>query len=132
MAQSLPQQAKNLIDAHAFVVLGTGNDDNGPHTAILWATRDDDTVLMSTVRGLRKERNLMADPRASVLVLDPQSAYRYVELRGTIDITEEGGDELIQRLSREYTGQPSTIDEGTRNVRVVLSLTLDHFVEWGY
>jgi PPOX class probable F420-dependent enzyme len=132
MAEPLPQRAKDLIDAHAFVVLGTGNDNDGPHTAILWATLDEDTVLMSTVRGLRKERNLMADPRASVLILDPDSAYRYVELRGTVEVTEEGGPELIQRLSRAYTGQPSTIDDGTGNVRVVLTLNLEHSVEHGY
>ena len=128
MAIPLPQRAKELIDEHAFVVLGTGNTDGGPHTAILWASRDGDDILMSTVRGLRKERNLMLDPRASVLILDPATSYRYVEIRGTVELTEEGGAELIDELCRAYEGVPSTIDAGTENVRVVLRLTAEHAV----
>lgn len=128
MVLPLPQRAKELIDEHAFVVLGTANTDGGPHTAILWVTRDGDDILMSTVRGLRKERNLMLDPRASVLILDPATSYRYVEIRGTVELTEEGGPELIDELSRAYEGVSSRIDAGTDNVRVVLRLKAEHAV----
>jgi PPOX class probable F420-dependent enzyme len=124
----LPERAKELIDAHAFVVLGSSNPATGPHTAVMWVTRDGDDILLSTVRGLRKERNLTVDPRASVLILDPDDPYQYVEVRGTVEITERGGPELIDRLSREYAGVASAIDEGTENVRVVLRLTADHAV----
>ena len=130
MAKPLPQRAKDLIDAHAFVVLATQNDDDGPNTTLMWATRDDDTVLMATSRGRRKERNLTADPRASVLILDPANAYRYVELRGEVEIDEDGAAALDQRLSHEYTGEDFVAPDDAP--RVVLKLTTEHTVEYGY
>ena len=47
----------------------------------------------------------------------------YVEVRGTVTVTEEGGPELIQELSHKYCDRPFTGDEGTDHVRVVVRIT---------
>ena len=118
---TLPERARELIDGHAFVTLATLNDDGSPQATILWATRDGDTVLLSTLRGRKKERNLRRDPRVSLVIHDGENPYSFVEVRGTVTITEEGGPELIQALSQAYTGAPYTAD-GPGDERVVLRL----------
>jgi hypothetical protein len=59
-----------------------------------------------------------------VLVYPKANPYSYVEVRGTVTMTEEGGRELIDRLNLEYTGGDRyTMDDGSDNVRVVIRLT---------
>ncbi len=128
MTTPLPQKAKDLLDANSFVVLATLNADGSPQTSILWATYDGDDVLLSTVRGRQKDLNLSRDPRASVLILDAASPYSYVEVRGTVTLDTEDGDDLIEALSQRYTGQAYTGDEGTGNVRVNVHITPTHVV----
>jgi hypothetical protein len=78
---------------------------------------------MSTIEGRAKHRNLVADPRATVVVLDSNDSLRYVELRGATTLTHEGGSELIDALSSKYTGADRWDgDDGTANVRVVIRL----------
>jgi PPOX class probable F420-dependent enzyme len=91
---------------------------------VVWLARDGDDLLMSTVKGRQKHRNLERDPRATVLVYPKANPYSYVEVRGTATMTEEGGRELIDRLNLEYTGGDRyTMDDGSDNVRVVIRLT---------
>lgn len=126
----LPAAAKTLLDNGNFVVVGTSNTDGSPHTSVLWATYDGDDVLLSTIQGRKKETNWLKDPRASVLILDRDDPYRYVEVRGSVSMTTEGGPELIERLSQLYTGQSYTGDEGTDNIRVVVRVTPTHVVAY--
>jgi PPOX class probable F420-dependent enzyme len=116
----LPQSAKDLLDQANFVVVATSNTDGSPQTSILWATYDGDDLLLSTTQGRKKETNWLRDPRTSVLILDKADPYRYVEVRGTVEMTTEGGPELIEQLSQIYTGESYAGDEGTDNVRVVV------------
>lgn len=125
----LPEKAKKLLDGPTFVTVATLNADGGPHTSIVWVTRDYDEILLSTVAGRAKERNWRRDPRASVLIPDTADPYHYVEVRGTVSMTTEGGPELIQTLSQKYTGGPYTNDEGTDHVRVVVRVSPEHVVE---
>ena len=120
---ALPDRAKTLLDDANFVVVATSNTDGSPQTSVLWATYDGDGLLLSTTQGRKKETNWLKDPRTSVLILDRADPYRYVEVRGTVSMTTDGGPELIERLSQLYTGQRYTGDEGTDNIRVVVRVT---------
>jgi PPOX class probable F420-dependent enzyme len=120
---ALPQRAKDLLDDANFVVVATSNTDGSPQTSILWAGYDGDDLLLSTTQGRKKETNWLKDPRTSVLILDKANPYSYVEVRGTVEMTTDGGPELIERLSQLYTGESYTGDEGTDNVRVVVRVT---------
>ncbi|HJQ02888.1 MAG TPA: PPOX class F420-dependent oxidoreductase [Jatrophihabitans sp.] len=118
----LPQQAKQLLDAANYVVVATSNTDGSPQTSVLWATYDGDELLLSTIQGRKKETNWLNDPRASVLILDRDDPYHYVEVRGSVSMSTDGGPDLIERLSQAYTGQSYTGDEGTDHIRVVVRI----------
>jgi len=128
MNRELPQQAKDLLDAANIVTVATVNPDGSPQTSLLWATYDGDDVLLSTIEGRAKHRNLLRDPRVSVLIHDKVSPYTYVEVRGSATMTTDGGDELIQRLSQAYDGKPFADDEGTDRVRVAVRVPPEHVV----
>jgi PPOX class probable F420-dependent enzyme len=79
-------------------------------------------VLISTIIGRRKETNLRRDPRVTVMINTCNAPYTYAEIRGTATLTTEGGRELINELSRKYTGKdyadfnPASKDDADRVV----------------
>lgn len=117
----IPEGARKLLGAPVHLVITTINPDGGPQSSVVWSTLDGDDVLVSTIRGRRKCRNLERDPRVSLLAYHPDDPYSYVEIRGSVTLEETGGDELIDTLSRAYTGNPWTArgDE----TRVVVRIT---------
>ena len=119
---ALTDLARRLVDGPTFAVLSTINPDGAPQSSVVWVKRDGDQIVFSTIRGRRKTRNMERDPRVNVTLYDPADPYHYVEVRGTVSLTEDGGPELIQELSRKYDGTPFT--EGhPANVRVVVRVT---------
>jgi PPOX class probable F420-dependent enzyme len=130
MTVSLPQVAKDLLDAANVVTVSTVNADGGPQSSLLWATYEDDEIQMSTIVGRAKERNFRRDPRVSVLIHDKTNPYTYVEVRGTVTLTTDGGPELIQTLAHAYTGEGFADDEGTDRVRVVVRVRAEHVVTY--
>jgi PPOX class probable F420-dependent enzyme len=121
MSKALPEKVRDWLDRRTFVTLGTIEPDGRPQLSAVWVKRDGDDVLFSTVEGRRKHQNLTRDPRATALVIGPDDPYDFVELRGRVTMTTEGGRELIDELSLKYRGEPYTSD-GPDAVRVVIRL----------
>ncbi|MGW1374081.1 PPOX class F420-dependent oxidoreductase [Streptomyces sp. NPDC002446] len=106
MTATLSDDLKQLLDAPVFVTLATIQPDGSPQVSPVWVKRDGDDLLVSTTAGRRKEANIRRDPRVTVVVQPFDAPYTYAEIRGTVTLTTEGGQELIDELSRKYTGKP--------------------------
>jgi PPOX class probable F420-dependent enzyme len=122
VAVTFNEATRRLLDGKNFATVATLNPDGGPHSAVVWITRDGDTVLFSTTTGRQKARNLARDPRISVSVFDLENPYDSVEIRGTAELVEDPGKTLPSKLSHKYLGEdpPAESDEETRLiVRVV-------------
>lgn len=121
MSETLPQTVRRLADTTTFAVLSTIDKDGRPQSTVIWMKRDGDDILFSTIRGRRKTRNMERDPRVSICAYDPAEPLVYFAVDGTVTLTEEGGDELIDELSRKYDGEPWSFPAG--QVRVVCRVT---------
>ncbi|MEW1752087.1 PPOX class F420-dependent oxidoreductase [Streptomyces angustmyceticus] len=106
MTATLSDDLKQLLDSPVFVTVATVQPDGSPQVSPVWVKRDGDDLLFSTTVGRRKEANLRRDPRVSVVVQPFDAPYTYAEVRGSARLTTEGGPELIDELSRKYTGKP--------------------------
>ena len=125
MGIALNDEIRRLLDGPNFGVLATLNPDGGPQTSAMWVGRDTDDVLFSTVAGRRKHRNLVRDPRASVVVLDAEDPYNYVELRGrVVSMDEDVGRAFDTGLSWKYDGKDPDPDRPGA-VRLILRMTVD-------
>ncbi|MFB0620897.1 PPOX class F420-dependent oxidoreductase [Streptomyces sp. AGS-58] len=105
MSAALSDRVKSLLDGTVFIVVGTLQPDGSPQMSPVWVKRDGDDVLFSTTADRRKYRNLERDPRVTVVVMNPEQPYEYAEIRGVAEMTTEGGRQLIDELSRKYTGK---------------------------
>ena len=79
--------------------------DGSPHATIVWVDTDGRDVMFNTAVGRAKERNLRRDPRAALLVVDSENSYRWLSVSGTAELTTDGADDQIDRLSLKYLGQ---------------------------
>ncbi len=124
MSVALPEEVKAWIANGEFAVIATIQPDGSPQQSVVWVEADGDDILVSTVKGRRKHLNLVRDPRVDLLIYPREAPYSYMEIRGTVTMTEEGGRELIDRLAHKYMGaERYTMDDGTDNVRVVVRIT---------
>ena len=119
MGIRLSESAIALIDGRNYAVLATVNADGSPQTSVMWVGRDGNDLLMSTVEGRLKHRNMVRDPRVSVTVIDSADPESYVELRGLASMTQDIGRQLDTRLSWKYDGKDPGEDKPGA-VRVVV------------
>lgn len=103
----IPASHVDLLDRPILAALSTRLPDGAAQTQPVWCAREGDDVLLTTTAERRKGRNLAADPRATLVVVDPANSSRWLELRADAEVTTEGAETLADRLAREYTGAPA-------------------------
>jgi PPOX class probable F420-dependent enzyme len=106
VSAELSDDLKKLIDdTPVFATVATLQPDGSPQLTVTWIKRDGDDLLISTTVDRRKEKNMRRDPRVTIMINPPNAPYTYAEVRGSATLTTEGGQELINELSRKYTGK---------------------------
>jgi PPOX class probable F420-dependent enzyme len=102
----ITDKQKQFLAENPFVgVLTDLRKDGSPHSTVVWVDVEDGKVSFNTARGRTKPLNLERDPRASLLVVDPNDPYRWVAVSGSAELTEEGADAQIDKLAKKYIGQ---------------------------
>jgi PPOX class probable F420-dependent enzyme len=106
LAVSIPDSHKDLLDKPVYVVVSTLMADGHPHSSVVWIDYEGDHLRINTARGRQKEKNLARDARVSIMFVDPENPFRWMEIRGIVGKpTEDGAVDHIHKLSMKYTGQ---------------------------
>ncbi len=107
MGQVIPENYTDLFEKQAFGNLGTLMQDGSPQVTPVWVDYDGKYVRFNSAKGRVKDKNIRRDPRVAVTLQDPANPYRYLEVRGrVVEITENGADDHINKLSQKYLGKP--------------------------
>jgi PPOX class probable F420-dependent enzyme len=125
--QSIPTEFHDLLkdETKAFLFLATSMADGSPQVTPVWFSAEGEHILVNTAKGRVKERNMRARPHVALVIQDPATPYRYLQIRGRVDeITETGGDEHINALSLKYDGKPWKKTEG--QIRVIFKISPEH------
>jgi PPOX class probable F420-dependent enzyme len=105
MAKLTEKQREFLTNPYVGTVT-TLRKDGSPHSTIVWVDVDEKgDVSLNTAYGRVKPTNLERDPRASLLVVDPNDPYKWIALDGAAELTTEGADAQIDRLAKKYLGK---------------------------
>ncbi|MBN1284817.1 MAG: PPOX class F420-dependent oxidoreductase [Anaerolineae bacterium] len=103
---TIPESHRDLLDGPVCAALTTVMPDGQPQSTVVWCNYDGAHVLINTMRGFRKEKNMRANPKVTLLVYEPHNPLRYLEVRGeVVEMTEAGAMDHLNRLSELYTGQ---------------------------
>jgi PPOX class probable F420-dependent enzyme len=96
----LPEDLLALLRQRSLCYVATSMADGSPQVTQTWVDTDGEHVLINSVQGHVKVKNLARDPRVAVAISDPRTPSRYVQVRGrVVDITTEGAIAHIERLA---------------------------------
>ena len=113
----------DLLNRPSPCYIATTMADGSPQLTQTWVDTDGERVLINSVEGFLKIRNIERDPRVAVAVSDPDESRRYFQVRGrVVDLTTEGAAEHIEKLSQKYLGMPYPWFGGREQVRVILAI----------
>ncbi len=124
---TIPERFHDLLkdETKAFLFLATIMPDGSPQVTPVWFSADETHILVNTAKGRVKDRNMRARPQVAMVIQDPSTPYRYLQIRGRVDaITEEGSDEHINALSLKYDGKPWKLVPN--QTRVIFKITPEH------
>jgi PPOX class probable F420-dependent enzyme len=125
--EKVPQKYQDQLkdETKAYAGLATLMADGSPQLTPIWFTVEGDYFIINTARGRVKDRNMSARKQVALCIIDPKDPYRYLEVRGHIaEITEQGGNDMINKLSHKYGGRDFTFVPG--EVRVTYKIAPDH------
>lgn len=103
MSTTVPEEHREVLEA-PFGVLTTLGADGYPQSTMVSFLAEDGVVKISLNTTRQKTKNLMARPRATLLVPDPASEYRTVELRGDVEIVPDDDYSFARQVGRKYGG----------------------------
>jgi PPOX class probable F420-dependent enzyme len=122
-ASGLTPGLKSLIEGKTFASIATINADGSPQVTPVWVEHDGTHLIVNSETRRTKVRNLRRDPRVAVSIPNAENPYEYAQVQGrVVEISEQGGAEGIDRLSRKYLGQDTYPYNQPDDVRVVIKI----------
>lgn len=130
MASTIPNTHADLLQTPVHGVLTTVMPDGGPQSSIVWVDYDGDYILINTTLERQKGRNMQANPKVTLLVIDPNDSSRWIEVRGHVremkqDGAEEHADKLTQRYSPHklhFYGDVYPVGQKYKETRVIVKI----------
>jgi PPOX class probable F420-dependent enzyme len=102
MATLTDKQRAFVRDNPFPAVVTTLRADGTPHSTVVWIDEVDGDLLFNTAEGRAKPRELQADPRVSLTIVDPSDMYKWLSVSGGAELSTEGAREQIDKLSKKY------------------------------
>jgi PPOX class probable F420-dependent enzyme len=103
--KKIPESFLDLVNCPPVAALTTIFPNGQPHTSVVWCDFDGTHILLNTMLGFQKEKNIRGNPKVSLLCYDPKQPLRFIEIRGrVVETTEAGALEHLDLLAKLYTG----------------------------
>ena len=106
MATLTDRQAQLLLDKN-FGSLATLKADGSPQVTPVWVDWDGEYVIVNTLLSRSKPHQVERDARVEIAVASSENPYQHVRISGRAELTTEGAEEHIDKLSRKYVGEDS-------------------------
>jgi PPOX class probable F420-dependent enzyme len=109
-------------------VLTTMGRDGQPQSSLVWVDYDGECARTNTTLDRQKGRNMAANPKVSLLVVDPANTGRYVQIRGDAELIKTDAVEHLDAVTRKYTAHPCfyghvyPVERAAREVRVIVRI----------
>jgi len=121
----IPASHRDLLERPICGVLTTMSSTGQPESSLVWVDHDEESAIVNTTLERRKGRNIRANPKVSLLVVDPDDTARFIQIRGDAELVREGALEHLDRLTRRYTRHPAfygfvqPLEQRARETRVI-------------
>jgi PPOX class probable F420-dependent enzyme len=103
----IPTSHLDLLTRPICGVLTTMGGDGQPQSSLVWVDVAGAGAQVNTTLERQKARNLLANPKVSLLVVDPDNTTRYIQIRGDAELVTDGALNHLDTLTRRYTRHPA-------------------------
>jgi PPOX class probable F420-dependent enzyme len=117
---TFPDSHHDLLDAQVATLATIGRD-GLPQLTEIWFLFDDGELKLSLNTSRIKTRNLQERPQCSLLVLDLQNPYRYLEVRGSARIEPDDDYAFARRVGAKYDADLK-VHDGPGDGRVIVAI----------
>ncbi|HEY7591487.1 MAG TPA: PPOX class F420-dependent oxidoreductase [Candidatus Limnocylindrales bacterium] len=124
----MPGSHLDLLSRPICGVFTTMGHDGQPQSSLVWVDHDGECARINTTLERQKGRNLLANRRVSLLVVDPDNTARFIQIRGDAELVEDDAHEHLDALTRRYTRHPCyyghiyPLDQRARETRVIVRI----------
>jgi PPOX class probable F420-dependent enzyme len=119
----LSAELQQLLQKPIFCFFATIMPDGSPQMTQTWIDTDGQYILINTVEGYQKLRNVQRDPRVMISIVDPAHLERAVSIRGrVVEITKEGADVQFKQLIQRNMGEEKYRYGQPGQVRILLKI----------
>jgi PPOX class probable F420-dependent enzyme len=110
MEQPVPQvptSHRDLLERPLIAHVATVRSDGGPQSNPMWFGWDGARIRLTHTSTRQKFRNLQAEPRVALSIIDPEESQRYLEVRGVVESTDDdSGGAFYRQLRQRYGVNP--------------------------
>ena len=111
MAVFTPEQ-EEFLQENMFCILSTIRKDGAPQSTPVYYLYENGKLYISVTRTRAKTRNILRDPRVSLVVLKVERPFPHMQITGTAAITEDDLEPLSRRIfSRFMPNLPDNFTE---------------------
>src|SRR6266446_3707100 len=120
----IPENFLDLLQQKkAFAHLATIMPDGSPQVTPVWFDYEGSMVRVNTAKGRVKARNMKEGAAVALSIIDPDNAYRYIQIRGRVRrVIEPGADRHIDSLAKKYLGKDKYPFARPGEVRVMFEI----------
>ncbi len=130
---NLPDRLLSLLAQPSTCYIATTMPDGSPQLTQTWGDTDGQHILINSVDGYQKVRNIERDPRVAVTVSDPANPTAYYTIRGRVlSVTTDGAAEHIEKLAQRYLGGPYPWYGGRDQTRTLITIAADKVTGQGW
>jgi PPOX class probable F420-dependent enzyme len=120
---NLPDGLLALLRQPSPCYLATSMPDGSPQLTQTWVDTDGEHILINSVAGFQKIRNIEHDSRVALTVSDPENPVRYFAVRGRVlSVTADGAADHIEKLAQRYLGGPYPWYGGRDQRRLLITI----------
>jgi PPOX class probable F420-dependent enzyme len=113
-----------LTQKKAIANLATLQPDGSPQVTPVWFDYTNGRIRVNTAKGRVKARNMSEGSKVALSVVDPDNAYRYIQIRGTVTKeTTEGAEAHIDTLAKKYLDKDVYPWRDPKQTRVIYEIT---------
>ena len=113
-----------LQQKKAFANLATVMADGSPQVTPVWFDYTNGVIRVNSAKGRTKTRNMREGAQVALSIMDPDNAYRYIQVRGKVTkVTEQGASAHIDSLAKKYIGKDKYPWSRPGDVRVTFEIT---------
>lgn len=131
MSVEIPVSHQDLFEQALVATFVTLTPDGKPHATIVWCRLNGAHVQLAILDDTQKYQNLLQNPHVSLVVIDTNAPYRYIEVRGTAELSHAGAEAtpIMQDIARKY--RPEFDWQTNEHKRYIVTITASKVLTHG-